>query len=147
MNRLRLASRLKRMGKLLELRAPRTIILSEMRMVNDAFIDCEQHGYESDVTNNSIDKATTAALDAAEAAHEKHMDHKPDPECDLCQLEEAIIEDVGGTPANLDDAEYHRFMIWWQNGDPKRGAEFAPYSDQMRAAWNAWRKRAKDEQP
>lgn len=144
MNRLRLVFRLKRMGKLLELRAPRTIILNEMRMVNDAFVDCEQHGYDSEVTNNAIMAAERQEWDRTEKEHEKHMDSKPDPDCYFCQLEEAIVTDDGtGTPQNFDEVEYHRFLIWWQNGDEKRGSEFAPYSDQMRAAWNGWRQRAK----
>lgn len=142
MNRLRLASRLKRFAKLLELNAPRTIVLSEMRMVQDAFIDCEQHGYESSLTNNSMRREQDAEIDALEAAHLKHMDGKPVEDCDFCQLEEALVSE-GGTAQNFDEVEYHLFMLWWQNGDEKRGAEFAPYSDQMRAAWNGWRQRAK----
>lgn len=87
MNRLRLASRLKRFAKLLELSAPRTIVLSEMRMVQDAFIDCEQHGYDSEVTNNAIMAAERQEWDRTEKEHEKHMDGKPVEDCDFCQLD------------------------------------------------------------
>lgn len=100
MNRLRLSSRLKRASKLLELSAPRTIILSEMRMIQDAFIDCEQHGYESNVTNNSIVREQNAEIDAAEAKHMSHSDGKPDPDCDFCQLEETIFDEL--TKNNFD---------------------------------------------
>lgn len=94
MNRARLASRLSRMSKLLMLNAPRTVILSEMRMVQDAFIDCEQHGYESEVTNNAINSQIFSELAALEKEHETHMDGKPDPDCDFCALDEARLEDM-----------------------------------------------------
>ena len=121
MNNLRLASRLRRMAKLLELNAPHTIILSEMRMVNDAFIDCEQHGYESDVTNNALRRNNEAEIDALDAAHEKHLDGKSDPECDLCELEDTIFDDL---MKNEFDTECGRPRIVRpddEHPDPERG--------------------------
>ena len=40
-NRMKLAIRMMRTSKLLQLQAPHIVILNEMRMVNESFLDCE----------------------------------------------------------------------------------------------------------
>jgi hypothetical protein len=84
-NRERLESRLNRFAKLLSMNAPRTIILSEYRMVQDAWIDCEQYGYDVLDTRSMRDAALDADIERIETEHLKHMDGKPVEGCEMCE--------------------------------------------------------------
>lgn len=84
-NRERLAMRLERMVKLLRLEAPHTILLSEFRMIHDAWMDCEQYGYQILDTRAMREIALNTELDRIEREHKTHLDKAPDPDCEMCQ--------------------------------------------------------------
>lgn len=87
-NRMKLAIRMMRASKLLQLNAPHIVILNEMRMVNESFLDCESYGYDSIETYRSVNQRIFTEMAKEEAEHKKHMDGKPVDGCSFCEMGE-----------------------------------------------------------
>ena len=85
-NRMKLAIRMMRTSKLLQLQAPHIVILNEMRMVNESFLDCESYGYDSVETYRSVNQRIQKEMEMEEAEHKKHMDGKPVDGCSFCEM-------------------------------------------------------------